>query len=226
MNDHNITHLAITMDGNRRWAKKRFLTRKLGHLAGAKNLKKIIKASTELGIKYLTLYAFSTENWNRSEDEIAELMILLENFLDDYSKDLNENNIKINILGDVSKFSRKLQDKIAKTTKYSKNNHFVVNVALNYGSREEIIAAIKKIPKEEINNLTENNFNNYLYSKNIPDPDLLIRTGGEQRLSNFLLWQIAYSELYFSKKNWPDFKKTDLIKAINNYQARIRNFGK
>jgi len=222
-------HLAIIMDGNRRWATKRLVQRKVGHYEGAKNLKKIISECIKLEINYLTVYAFSTENWHRDDNEINELMELLDNFLGGEQEDIIKNGIKINILGDTTKFSKKIQHKLYDITNSTRNNtklHF--NIALNYGSREEIILAVNTFmeDKSKAEKLTEKKFTKYLYTKNIPDPDLMIRTSGEYRLSNFLLWQSAYSELYFTKKLWPEFNEKELHKALLDYGQRKRRFGR
>jgi undecaprenyl diphosphate synthase len=220
-------HLAIIMDGNRRWAAKKSLSSKIGHYKGAENLKKIVSYLSKSQVKYLTVYAFSTENWNRDHREINELMKLLNSFLDRELKDLIKKQIKIKILGNLNKFPQATIDKIKKLEDSTKNfDQLQFNVALNYGGREEIIAAVQSYTKSSNKlDLVESNFKDYLYSKDIPDPDLIIRTGGEMRLSNFLLWQSAYTELYFSKKYWPDFNKRDLYNAFLNYSNRKRRFG-
>lgn len=225
-------HIAIIMDGNGRWAKKRGLVRTIGHRAGIESVKKVIKASTELGIKYLTLYAFSTENWKRPVDEINALMNLLVEYL---SKEINElamNNIKINFIGDLSVLPEKCKREIEYAHNLTKNNkRLVLNIALNYGGRDEILKAVKKICKKieigelELSQITEETISDNLYTKDQPDPDLIIRTSGEKRLSNFLLWQAAYSELWFTDVLWPDFDKKHLIEAILYYQKRNRRFG-
>lgn len=225
-------HIAIIMDGNGRWAKKRGLVRTIGHRAGVESVKKVIKASTELGIKYLTLYAFSTENWKRPADEINALMNLLVEYL---SKEINElamNKIKINFIGDLSILPEKCKREIEHAHNVTKNNNrLVLNIALNYGGRDEILKAVKKIYKKieigelKFSQITEETISDNLYTKNQPDPDLIIRTSGEKRLSNFLLWQAAYSELWFTDVLWPDFDKKHLIEAILHYQKRNRRFG-
>ena len=221
-------HIAIIMDGNRRWAKNKSLDNKLGHYKGAKNLKNIISHIFDLNVKYLTVYAFSTENWHRSKKEVKELIELLNEFLNSELEEFIKKEIKVKIFGDLSKFSHNIIKKInnlENETRHFKN--FQVNIALNYGSREEIIHAFNKyIENNSITGkLNEKKFKNYLYSNNVPDPDFIIRTGGEYRLSNFLLWQSAYAELYFSKKHWPEFNKRDLYKALSNYSQRKRRFG-
>ena len=225
-------HIAIIMDGNRRWARKRGLDPKLGHKAGAKTLEKIVRYANKIGLKYITVYAFSTENWKRAEDEVKALMLLLQNYLDDYSKRADTENIRVKILGDITALSDGMQKSIKKCMERTKDNTGVTfNIALNYGGRDEIIKAIKKIAEDvkenklDINNITEEVVSNNLYNNGQPDPDLLIRTSGELRLSNFLPWQLVYSEFLFIDKNWPDFEEEDLDNAIIEYQKRTRKFG-
>ena len=219
-----LTHVAIIMDGNGRWGLKNKSSRNQGHKAGLHTVEKIIKETINQKIKYLTLYAFSTENWKRPKKEINYLFNLLENFLLKRIEDLNKQNIKLNIIG-VKNFSKKL-NKLIKSSekKTSKNTTLQINLALNYGSKFEIINALKKI----INNndkINERNLSKHLQTKNIPDPEILIRTGNTKRLSNFLLWQLAYAEIFFEKKLWPDFNKKDYVKIINNFKKIKRNFG-
>lgn len=225
-------HIAIIMDGNRRWAKAQGKPASFGHKAGAKTLEKIVRYANKIGLEYITVYAFSTENWKRAEDEVRALMMLLQNYLDDYSKRADTENIKVKILGDISTLPDGMQKSINKCMERTKNNTGVTfNIALNYGGRDELINAIKNIANEVKNNkiqiedIKESLVSNYLYSKGQPDPDLLIRTSGELRLSNFLTWQCVYSELLFIDKNWPDFEEQDLNKAIIEYQKRTRKFG-
>lgn len=225
-------HIAIIMDGNRRWAKAQGKPASFGHKAGAKTLEKIVRYANKIGVEYITVYAFSTENWKRAEDEVRALMMLLQNYLDDYSKRADTENIKVKILGDISAFPDGMQKSINKCMERTKNNTGVTfNIALNYGGRDELINAIKNIANEVKNNkiqiedIKENLISSYLYSKGQPDPDLLIRTSGELRISNFLTWQCVYSELLFIDKNWPDFEEQDLNKAIIEYQKRTRKFG-
>ena len=203
-----------------------------GHREGAKTLEKIVRYANKIGLKYLTVYAFSTENWKRTEEEVGALMLLLKNYLDDFSKKADTENIKINMLGDISKLQKGLQKSINNAMERTKNNTGVVfNVAFNYGGRDEIVKAVKNIAEKvkenklNIEDIDEKLFSNYLYTKGQPDPDLLIRTSGEERLSNFLPWQLVYSEFYFVKKHWPDFKEEDLDLAIAEYQKRNRKFG-
>ena len=220
-----LNHVAIIMDGNGRWGLKHKNSRNEGHRAGLNTVEKIIKETINQKIKYLTLFAFSTENWNRPKKEIDYLFSLLENFLTNKIDVFNKNNIKLKIIG-VKNFSKKL-NKLLKSTekKTSKNTTLQVNLAINYGAKLEIINSIKKInkSKEKIN---EKNLSKYLETKNIPDPELLIRTGNTKRLSNFLLWQLAYSEIFFEKKLWPDFNEKDYIKIIKIFKKIKRNFGK
>ena len=225
-------HIAIIMDGNRRWAKANNLTAKEGHKAGADNLEKIAIFANKLGIKYLTVYAFSTENWRRTEEEIGALMLLLRNYLKNFSKRADTQNIKINVIGDISKLDVDLQDSIKKAMeKTSKNTGMILNIAFNYGGRAEILRAVKKIAKKvqenklKIEDIDEKEFEANLYTSGQDDPDLLIRTSGELRTSNFLPWQITYSEFYFPKIYWPDFNEQELLKAIEAYKQRKRNFG-
>ena len=214
-------HIAIIMDGNRRWAKKQGKPASYGHKEGAKTLEKIVRYANKIGLKYITVYAFSTENWKRAEDEVKALMLLLQNYLDDYSKRADTENIRVKILGDITALSDGMQKSIKKCMERTKDNTGVTfNIALNYGGRDEIIKAIKKIAEDvkenklDINNITEEVVSNNLYTNGQPDPDLLIRTSGELRLSNFLPWQLVYSEFLFIDKNWPDFEEEDLDNAI------------
>lgn len=226
------THIAIIMDGNRRWAREKGLEVKQGHKEGAKTLEKIVRYAKKIGVKYITVYAFSTENWKRAEDEVGALMLLLQNYLEDYSKRADTENTKINVLGDITRLSSGLQKSINNCMERTKNNTGITfNIALNYGGRDEILKAVQEISKEvkmgKINeeDITEELISNHLYTKGQPDPDLLIRTSGEIRTSNFLPWQIVYSEFVFVEKNWPDFGEEDLDLAIEEYQRRTRKFG-
>lgn len=219
-------HIAIIMDGNGRWAKKRSLPRLSGHKQGVKTVKKIVKASSSLGIQVLTLYAFSTENWKRPETEITGLFSLLLYFLKKELKEFHENNVKLRILGDLSKFPQEINKALTDACKLtSKNTGLQLNIALNYGSRQEILYAFKKISEQGITDPTEEQLSGFLYTNGQPDPDLLIRTSGEMRISNFLLWQIAYSEIYVTERLWPDFNQKDLEDAVLEYQKRERRFG-
>jgi len=219
-----LNHVAIIMDGNGRWGLRHKNSRNQGHKAGLNTVEKIIQESVRQKIKHLTLFAFSTENWNRPKNEINYLFSLLENFLSKKIDELNKQNIKLNIIG-IKKFSKKLNKLLNYSEKKtSKNTRLQINLALNYGSKFEILNAIKKlsINKDKIN---EKNLSKYLLTKNIPDPELLIRTGDKKRLSNFLLWQLAYAEIFFEKKLWPDFNEKDYIKIIKKYKRIKRNFG-
>lgn len=233
MNTENMPkHIAIIMDGNRRWARERNLDIKQGHKQGAKTLEKIVRYANKIGLQYITVYAFSTENWKRTADEVGALMLLLQNYLDDYSKRADTENIKVKILGDITALSEGMQKSIKKCMERTKDNTGVTfNIALNYGGRDEIIKATKKIAKKvkenelQIEDITEETISNALYTEGQPDPDLLIRTSGELRTSGFLPWQIVYSEFLFIDKNWPDFNESDLDYAIQIYQNRNRKFG-
>lgn len=226
-------HLAIILDGNGRWAKKKNMPRNYGHAQGSKVVEKICEEAYELGIKHLTVYAFSTENWNRPKDEVYALMKLLRNYLKDSIKTSTKNNMRIRIIGDKSRLDDDIKQSISKLEQVSKNNTGLnFQVALNYGSRDEIIRAVKDIVKDvndkglSSEDIDETLFASYLDTKDLPDPDLLIRTSGETRLSNYLLWQLAYTEFYFTDVLWPDFNKNELIKAIEYYNTRTRKYGK
>ena len=219
-----LNHVAIIMDGNGRWGLKHKNSRNEGHKAGLNTVEKIIKESIRKKIKHLTLYAFSTENWKRPKKEINYLFNLLETFLLEKINDLNKQNIKLNIIG-VKNFSKKLNKLlILSEKKTSKNKILQINLALNYGSKSEIVNAFKKINKNN-DKINEKNLTKYLQTKNIPDPEILIRTGNTKRLSNFLLWQLAYTEIFFEKKLWPDFNEKDYLKIIKKYRLIKRNFG-
>ena len=220
-----INHVAIIMDGNGRWGLKHKKSRNAGHKVGLNTVEKIIKETIKQKIKFLTLYAFSTENWKRPKKEINYLFSLLENFLINKIDELNKQNIKLKILG-VKKFTKKLNKLLSfSEKKTSKNTRLQINLALNYGSKFELINAFKFLQKNKIS-INEKNFCRYLLTKNIPDPDLLIRTGNTKRLSNFLLWQLAYSEIFFEKKLWPDFNEKDYNSIIKKFKNIKRNFGK
>ena len=225
-------HIAIIMDGNRRWVKQRGLETKLGHKEGAETLKKIAKYANNIGIKYLTVYAFSTENWKRTEEEVGALMALLKMYVDDFLKDSNLENIRINILGDISRLDKGLQKSIENAIVRTKNNTgLTLNIAFNYGGRDEITKAIRKIAKKAqdgeiaINDIDEQMVSDNLYTAGQPEPDLLIRPGGEKRISNYLLWQLAYTEFIFLDKYWPEFSERDLDEAIEVFENRNRKFG-
>lgn len=225
-------HIAIIMDGNRRWAKGKMLPVKLGHKQGAETLKKVVRHANKIGLEYITVYAFSTENWKRSKEEVDSLMSLLENYLDDFAKEADTENIVIRVLGDLTALSESLQDSIKRTIERTKNNTGTIfNIALNYGGRNEIVNAVREISKEvqtgnlKIEDIDENIISEHLYTKKDPDPDLLIRTSGELRLSGFLPWQTLYSEFIFLEKLWPDFTTEDLDNAIEVFKKRNRKFG-
>jgi len=220
-----LNHVAIIMDGNGRWGQKYKNSRNAGHKAGLKTVEKIIKETIKQKINFLTLYAFSTENWKRPKKEINYLFNLLENFLIKRIEDLNKQNIKLKIIG-VKKFSTKLNKLLnLSEKKTSRNKKLQINLALNYGSKSELINAFKKLDKNK-DKINEKNLTKYLQTRNIPDPDLLIRTGNTSRLSNFLLWQLAYSEIFFEKKLWPEFNPKDYDKIIKKFKKIKRNFGK
>lgn len=222
----NLTHIAIIMDGNRRWAKEKGLPSAMGHKKGVESLKKVVKAADKFGIKYLTMYAFSTENWNRKKEEVDFLMNLLAITMKNETKELNENNVKISFIGNLSALNKNLQDVLLNAKEVTKNNTGVnLQIAINYGARDEIITAVNEILKSGIKEVDVDLFEKFLYTRNIPDPDLLIRTGGELRVSNYLLWQIAYSEIYVTKKYWPEFDEEALIEAIRAFKERQRRYG-
>lgn len=230
--DNLPRHIAIIMDGNRRWAKKKGMPASFGHKEGAKVLEKIVRYANQIGIKHITVYAFSTENWKRTQEEVKALMGLFQSYLDDYSKRADSENIKVKIIGDQEGLSEKMQKSIQECMERTKRNTGITfNIALNYGGRAELLKAIQqvahKIKNEEIlpEEITEQIIAENLYTKGQPDPDLLIRTSGEIRLSNFLPWQLVYTEFLFMEKNWPDFTERDLEEAIEYYQRRNRKFG-
>lgn len=230
--DNLPQHIGVIMDGNGRWAKKRGLPRSAGHSVGADTLKKIVTECNNMGIKYITVYAFSTENWKRPKDEVDYLMSLLLDYLKNAEKTLAGDNVVIRVIGSRAELSREIQEQIVKTEEFTKGNDgIVLNIALNYGGREEIMSSVRHIiddinsGKISADELTSDKFSEYLYTAGQPDPDLIIRTSGEQRLSNFLLWQSTYSEFWFTPKLWPDFSKGDLYDAICDYQNRGRRFG-
>ncbi len=231
--DNSCKHIAIIMDGNGRWAKKRGMPRTFGHKKGAENVTKITRAMKESGIKFLTLYAFSTENWQRSEDEVAALMDLLREYLNKEFKEIMENNVRLIFIGEREMLSPDIQEKIKKLEEESsKNTDLTLCIALSYGSRQEIVNAVKNIcndvknDKMNLEDISIDIISKNLYTKDIPDPDILIRTSGEQRISNYLLWQIAYTELFFTDTLWPDFGKEELLTIIDKFNNRERRYGK
>ncbi|MBQ2982311.1 MAG: isoprenyl transferase [Lachnospiraceae bacterium] len=226
-------HVAIILDGNGRWAKKRLMPRNYGHMQGAKTVEKICEDAWNMGIHYLTVYAFSTENWKRPEDEVNALMKLLKNYLKDCIERSNSNDMRVRVIGDKTGLTDEIREKIAELEEMTKNNTGLnFTIAINYGSRDEMVRAMKKMAVDIKNGnvsedeISEEAFGNYLDTVGIPDPDLLIRTSGEQRLSNYLLWQLAYTEFYFTDVLWPDFSKKDLEDAVFAYNKRDRRFGK
>ncbi len=225
-------HIAIIMDGNGRWAKQRKLPRTMGHRAGMKNIKMMVEESSNLGVKYLTLYAFSTENWKRTKEEVGALMDLVVEFINKEFEELHRNNVKLNSIGDISKLPEKSKAAVEDAMYKTRNNTgLTLNIALNYGGRDEIVKGVKEIAKEvlegklQIDNIDDKIISDHLYTSGMPDPDIIIRPSGELRLSNYLLWQSAYSEFWFSNINWPDFTKEDLRRAISDFQKRDRRFG-
>lgn len=225
-------HVAIILDGNGRWAKKKGMPRNYGHAQGSKNVERICEEAYKLGIKYLTVYAFSTENWSRPKSEVDALMKLLRNYMKTCLKTAEKNRMKVRVLGDKTALDDDIRARIAELEEASKNNDGLnFQIALNYGSRDEMVRAMRKMcmdcknGKLETAQINESVFEQYLDTHDIPDPDLLIRTSGEQRLSNYLLWQLAYSEFYFTDVLWPDFTKEELVKAIEHYNSRDRRFG-
>ena len=227
-----LSHVAIIMDGNGRWSKKKNLPKKAGHKAGADALEVVIKAADKIGIKHITVYAFSTENWKRSDEEVNDLMNLLRQYLKNYLNKAKKDNAKIDVIGDRTRLAKDIQELIAELELVTKDKQGInVHIALNYGGRDEILRAIRKIGNAINNNfisadiIDEKLLESYLDTNSIPDPELLIRTSGEQRISNFLLWQLAYTEFVFSDKLWPDFGENDLYEAIYKYQNRDRRFG-
>ncbi len=221
---NKLNHVAFIMDGNGRWGKKRNKGRNFGHLNGVKTVKNIVQSSIKLKIPILTFYVFSTENWKRPQSEINFLFKLIINYFNGELQNVISNGIKINIIGEIKKLPLKIKSKLKEVVKLTKKNKkIIVNLAINYGSKNEIINALQKLKKNKT--ISINSFNKNLYTSNLPDPDILIRTGGHKRLSNFMLWQLAYSEIYFIDKLWPDFNDKDLKKIIKNFQKIKRNFG-
>lgn len=225
-------HIAIILDGNGRWAKQHGMPRNFGHTQGAKNVETICREAWNLGVKYLTVYAFSTENWSRPKEEVDALMKLLRNYMKNCIKTAEKNHMRVRIIGDKSKLDADIQESIVKLEEASKDQDGLnFQIAINYGSRDEMLRGMRKMLKEyqenpfPVEELDEEKFQSYLDTADIPDPDLLIRTSGEQRISNYLLWQLAYTELYFTDVPWPDFTKKELVKAIEDYNSRDRRYG-
>jgi undecaprenyl diphosphate synthase len=235
MQENNLNvpkHVAIILDGNGRWAKKKKMPRNYGHVQGSKNVERICEEAYHMGIKYLTVYAFSTENWTRPQEEVEALMKLLQSYLGTSIKTSMKNNMKVRVIGDISRLPGDMIKSIRELEEVSKDNTGLnFQVAINYGGRDELLRAVRalardvKTNKTEIDDIDEKIFEQYLDTKDIPEPDLLIRTSGEQRLSNFLLWQMAYTEFYFTDVLWPDFSKEELLKAVEYYSSRTRKFG-
>lgn len=234
MQDMKIpNHVAIILDGNGRWAKSKGMPRTYGHTTGAKNVEKIAEAAGNMGIRYLTLYAFSTENWNRPPEEVKALMNLLDSYLKNCIQTAKKNNMAVRVLGDISRLDERMQEKIQKLEESSADyDGLHLQIAINYGSRDEIVRAIRKLGRDveagkiAPDQISEETFSSYLDTAGLPDPDLLIRTSGEERLSNFLLWQLAYAEFYFTDVPWPDFHEEDLRRAVEAYNQRDRRYGK
>lgn len=234
MQDMKIpNHVAIILDGNGRWAKSKGMPRTYGHTTGAKNVEKIAETAGNMGIRYLTLYAFSTENWNRPPEEVKALMNLLDSYLKNCIQTAKKNNMAVRVLGDISRLDERMQEKIRKLEESSADyDGLHLQIAINYGSRDEIVRAIRKLGRDvetgkiAPDQISEETFSSYLDTAGLPDPDLLIRTSGEERLSNFLLWQLAYAEFYFTDVPWPDFHEEDLRRAVEAYNQRDRRYGK
>ena len=232
LNYKPITHIAFIMDGNGRWAKKRLLPRSLGHREGVKRIKETVKLCLEYGIKYMTLFCFSTENWKRDKDEIDYLFKLFDEFFVKNIKELYDEGCKVLVMGDVTRLPKSTQEKIIEAKKITKdNNKIVLNICLNYGGRDEITYSCKRIAQKikdgliDVSDINEELINNHLMSENIPDVDVMVRTSGEQRISNFLLWQIAYAELVFINEPWPDFKRKQFLEVLSEFTKRDRRFG-
>ena len=220
-----INHIAFIMDGNGRWAKKRGMPREFGHKQGAETFRKILRRCCELGIKASTFYVFSTENWKRPEKEVKAIMELLEKYLDECEREISKNDVRFIFLGDMSPFSPTVRDKIKRIEDVSKNNTYIANLALNYGGRSEITGAVNKLIEEGRESVTEDDITDALYTKDSPPLDLIVRTGGDLRISNFLLWQAAYAEFYFTDKLWPDLDTNDVNGIVENFAKRHRRFG-
>lgn len=224
--DERLTHVAFIMDGNGRWAAKRMMPRTFGHKNGAANFKKIVRYCGDIGIKIVTVYAFSTENWGRPQNEVDMIMDLLSEYLDGCEREMDEHDLRYRFIGDMSVLSGELQKKIARVEELSKDKALLLNVALNYGSRAEIVHAFNKLAAEGKTSVTEKDISDALYTSHCPDPDLIVRTGGDIRLSNFLLWQAQYSELYFTDILWPDLSPADIDRIVEDFYGRKRRYGK
>lgn len=223
--DDRLRHIAFIMDGNGRWAKKRSMPREFGHVNGAKNFKKVIRYCGDLGVKIITVYAFSTENWKRPENEVKAIMGLLSDYIDDAVASCDENNIQLHFLGDMSIFPAEIQAKIKNAEEVSKGKELILNIALNYGARAEIAHACETLIARGKTKISEDDVSSALYTSHCADPDLIVRTGGDLRLSNFLLWQAAYSEFYFTDTLWPDLDNAEIDKIVAQFYGRKRRFG-
>lgn len=224
--DERLKHIAFIMDGNGRWAKKRLLPREYGHKVGAQTFKKIALYCGDIGIKYVTIYAFSTENWKRPEREVNAIMTLLSDYLDEAKRDLDKNNVRYIFIGDKAIFTEELREKMIELEEISKDKPLTLNFAVNYGGRDEIVNACRALIREGKEDITADDINSHLYTKESPDPDIIVRTGGEQRLSNFLLWQASYSEFYFTDTLWPDLDTSDVDTIVKAFYNRDRRYGK
>jgi len=224
--DERLKHIAFIMDGNGRWAKKRSLPREYGHKVGAQTFKKIALYCGDIGIKYVTIYAFSTENWKRPEREVNAIMELLSDYLDEAKRDLDKNNVRYIFIGDKAIFTEELREKMIELEEISKDKPLTLNFAVNYGGRDEIVNACRALIREGKEDITADDINSHLYTKESPDPDIIVRTGGEQRLSNFLLWQASYSEFYFTDTLWPDLDTSEVDTIVKAFYNRDRRYGK
>lgn len=222
---YGLKHIAFIMDGNGRWAKSKGMPREYGHQVGAKTFRSIVKHCADIGIEYVTVYAFSTENWKRPAKEVNSIMNLLKNYLDECAKGANQNDISFRFIGDISMLEDNLQQKIYNIEKMTRNNRMILNIAINYGGRDELVHAFNSLRARGVDNISADDITAALYTAGCPDPDLIVRTAGEYRLSNFLLWQSTYSEFYFTDILWPDFKPENVDLAIKEFGRRKRNFG-
>ena len=223
--DENLKHIAFIMDGNGRWAKKRGLPREFGHKQGAQKFKEIVRYCGDIGIKAVTVYAFSTENWKRPEKEVNALMRLFDAYIEDFAREMMHYNIKIKFIGDLSRFDDKFRKRVAELEEYTKDMNLHLNIAINYGGRDELVHAFKKLSESGKTDITEKDISDAIYTAGCPDPDMIVRTGGDMRISNFLLWQSAYSELYFTDTLWPDMSPEDVDAAVTEFYSRKRRFG-
>ena len=224
--DERLQHIAFIMDGNGRWAERRGMPRRYGHRYGADTFKKIVRYCGDIGIKYVTVYAFSTENWSRPEREVNSIMRLLDKYLDEFEKSFKEYNIKMKVIGDVSRLDASLSQKIQRIEEITKDNALTLSIAINYGGKDELVHAVNNLIAEGKKDVTAKDIESQLYTAGIPDPDLIVRTAGEMRLSNFLMWQSAYSEFYFTDTLWPDMTSKDIDLAVEEFYSRQRRYGK